>query len=296
MSFLTYLRLKSLVVLLRLLMRLAFGPPKCFPDRVLHIASRKAGRKIKVHVYDSKNDDSKPRPVLLNLHGSGFILPYHGSDDEFCTRVARETGYTVLDVQYRLAPEHPFPAALEDVEDAANWVLEKPQDFDLTRFAISGFSAGGNLALATASGVFEKDTFKSVLTFYPSTNKFMDAGDRKAPDTSLKGGPVAMSRLFDECYIPPTVDKKNPLVSPSFASAHAFPHNVLFITAACDNLCLEAEALAARIKVADGSRNVVTTRMEKCVHAWDKRTRPGTIQEKAKNDAYTLAIEMLQTE
>jgi acetyl esterase/lipase len=189
----------------------------------------------------------------------------------FCARVARETGHRVLDVQYRLAPEYPFPAALEDVEDAVNWVIKKAQDFDLSRFAISGFSAGGNLALATASGMFKKDTFNSVLTFYPSTNKFLDAGDRTRPDTSLGAGPVAMSRLFDKCYIPPTVDKKNPLVSPSFASTDAFSQNVLFITAACDNLCLEAESLAARIKDADGSRNVVTTRMEKCVHTWDKR-------------------------
>lgn len=96
----------------------------------------------------------------------------------FCARVARETGHRVLDVQYRLAPEYPFPAALEDVEDAVNWVIKKAQDFDLSRFAISGFSAGGNLALATASGMFKKDTFNSVLTFYPSTNKFLDAGSR----------------------------------------------------------------------------------------------------------------------
>ncbi|KAI4852829.1 hypothetical protein E4T44_01233 [Aureobasidium sp. EXF-8845] len=296
MSFSTYLRLKYIVVLLRLLMRLAFDSPKCFPNRVLHIASGEAGRKIKIHVYNSRNDDGKPRPVLLNLHGSGFILPYYGSDDGFCARVARETGYTVLDVQYRLALEYPFPAALKEVEDAINRVIKKVQGFDLTRFAISGFSAGDNLALATASGVFEKNTFKSVLAFYPSTNKFMDAGDRKASNISLKSKPVAMSRLFDECYILPTVNKKNPLVSPSFAPAHAFPHNVLSITAACDNLRLEAEALPARIKDADGSRNVVTTRMEKYVHAWDKMTKPGTIQEKAKNDAYTLAIEMLRTE
>ena len=296
MSFLTYLRLKLIVLFVRLLARLASGPTQCFPDRVLYITSRNVGRKIKVHVYESKTNDSKPRPVLLNLHGSGFILPYHGSDDEFCARVARETEYTVFDVQYRLAPENPFPAALEDVEDIARWILGKPKDFDLTRLAISGFSAGGNLALATASGVFSKDTFSSVLAFYPSTNKSIDPGDRRAPDSSVKAGPIALSRFFDECYIPLTMDKKNPLISPSFASAEAFPQSLLFITAACDNLCLEAEALAAKIKDADGSRNVVAMRMEKCVHAWDKSAKPGTIQEKAKDEAYALAIEMLRAQ
>jgi hypothetical protein len=56
----------------------------------------------------------------------------------------------------------------------------------------------------------------------------------------------------------------------------------------------EAETLAARIKAADGSHNVVITRLEMCVHAWAESIKPGTIQEKTKNDAYTLAIEMLE--
>lgn len=296
MGFLAYCRLKVAVVFVRLLARLVLGPVQCSPDRVFYIASRQAGRKVKVHVYESNKDNGKPRPILLNLHGSGFILPYHGSDDEFCARVVRETGYTVLDVQYRLAPEYPFPAALEDVEDAVKWVLNQPKDFDLTRFAISGFSAGGNLALATASSVFGKSTFSAVLAFYPSTNKSVDPGDRKAPDTSVKAGPIALSRLFDECYIPSTMDKKSPLISPFFAPAGAFPQNVLIVTAAQDNLCLEAEALAAKIKDADEDRNVVSTRMETCGHAWDKSAKPGTSQEKAKNEAYTLAIEMLRIE
>ncbi|MGI4850723.1 MAG: alpha/beta hydrolase [Janthinobacterium lividum] len=260
---------------------------------MLQIPSRNPGRSIKVNVYKSTKS-TQSSPVLLNLHGSGFILPGHGSDDEFCARVARETDYTVLDMRYRLAPENPFPAALNDVQDAVNWVLKQPDEFNSDRFAISGFSAGGNLALAAAGGIFRKDTFRSILAFYPSTNKSIDPADRKTPDTSGKASPVFLSRLFDECYIPPTVDKKNPLVSPSFAQADAFPKNVLFITAACDNLCLEAEALAARIESADGNRNVVRRRMEKCGHAWDKTAKPRTAQEKAKDEAYSLGIDMLR--
>lgn len=293
MGLLTYLRLKFAAVLVRLLTRFTLGFPRASPDHVLHVASRSPGRAIKVNVYGSKKTEG-PSPVLLNLHGSGFILPLHGSDDEFCARVARETDYTVLDMQYRLAPENPFPAALHDVEDAVNWVLKRPDEYDVTRFSISGFSAGGNIALATAGGVFSKDTFRSILAFYPSTNKSVDPADRTTPDTSAKPSPAAISRLFDECYIPPTVDKKDPLVSPSFASADSFPKNVLFITAACDNLCLEAEALAAKIEAAGGERNVVRRRMEKCGHAWDKMAKPGTVQEQAKDEAYAMAIDMLR--
>lgn len=179
-----------------------------------------------------------------------------------------------------------------------NWVLQRPQEFDLKRFAISGFSAGGNLAVAASAAPFAKNTFHALLAFYPSVDKSKDPGDRRTPDPT---GPsarssisVAMSRLFDECYIPTTVDRKNPLVSPLFADPWAFPENCLFITGAQDNLAFEAEALAAKIEEVGGSRRVVRRRMESCPHAWDKTAKPGTVQEQAKNEAYSLAIDMLR--
>lgn len=298
MGYLTYPRLKILATLLRFLVRRMISTRINQSDDVLQIPSRDAGRTIKVYVYRPKESPKKPSPILLNLHGSGFVLPVHGSDDEFCARVARETSYTVLDMQYRLAPEYPFPAALNDLEDVMNWVLQYPEEFNQAQFAISGFSAGGNIALAASAAPFAKNVFHTLLAFYPSTNKSIDPGDRKTPDPTGPGARsfvgLALSRLFDECYIPPTVDKKNPLISPSFAPLDAFPPNLLFITAAQDNLAFEAEGLAAKIEHAQGKRRVVRRRMEKCVHAWDKSTKPGTIQEQAKNEAYSLAIDMLR--
>ena len=275
-------------------MRFTAGAPKSSPDDIVRIPSRESGRTIKLHVYKPLSASDKASPVLLNLHGSGFILPAHGSDHEFCSRVARETDYTVLDLQYRLAPENPFPAALHDVEDAVRWILKREHEHDLHRFAVSGFSAGGNLALATSGVVFPRNTFRSVLTFYPSTNKAVDPADRKTPDTSGKTLPPALSRLFDSCYMEPAVDRRNPLVSPSFAPVDAFPRNMLFITAAQDNLCFEAESLAARIEAADGERHVVRQRMERCGHGWDKAAQPGTFQVQAKDEAYALAIDILR--
>lgn len=280
--------------MVRLIVRFSVGAVKCTPQKVVQVASRSSGRTIKLNVYESKKNSAKPSPVLVNLHGSGFIIPMHGSDDEYCARVARETDYTVLDMQYRLAPECPFPAALEDVEDVVKWVQGQQAQFDPSHFAISGFSAGGNLALAAAGAVFPKDTFSSVLTFYPSTNKAVDPADRKIPDASGKVTPPAMSRIFDECYVPPTVDRKNPRVSPLFAPADTFPKNMLFVTAAQDNLCFEGEALAAKIEAASGKRNVVTKRMEGCGHGWDKLQNLNPVQTSAKNEAYGLAVEMLR--
>jgi acetyl esterase/lipase len=295
LEILRYSLLKTAAVLLRLIVRFVAGSPKCSPDTVLYIASREPGRKIKLHLYNPIMAKAKgPGPVLVNLHGSGFILPAHGSDHDFCARLARETDYTILDVRYRLAPEHPFPSALHDVEDVVQWVLQQKQRFDSDRFAISGFSAGGNLALVTAGVVFPPETFRSVVAFYPSTDKSIDPRNRKMPDTAGRASPPILSRLFDACYIPPTVSRKSPLVSPSFAQADRFPQNILLVTGAQDNLCIEAEELVARIEAVDSSRHIVRRRMEKCGHAWDKTAAPDSIQEKAKLEAYALAVDLLQ--
>ncbi|KAK1141012.1 hypothetical protein N8T08_009669 [Aspergillus melleus] len=121
MGFLTYLCLKFGAILLRAFARLQ-GKITSNPD-------------------ESPSD--LPHPVLINLHGSGFVIPAHGSDDAFCRQVSQRTGYLVLDIKYRLSPEHPFPAPVDDVEDVVNWVKSQPNKFDLSRMAISGFSAGG---------------------------------------------------------------------------------------------------------------------------------------------------------
>lgn len=180
MSLLIYIYRKVLAVLIRAVVtrgkRISANP-----DDVLQITSRDAGRHLRAHLYRPATSLS-PSPVLINFHGSGFLLPLHGSDDEFCRRVSRETEYTVLDVQYRLAPEYPFPAALNDVEDAVKWVLQQPDKFDLTRVAISGFSAGGNLAIVAASVLYPRETFRSVLAFYPPLDLYTDPGAKRPPD------------------------------------------------------------------------------------------------------------------
>lgn len=289
MSFPTYLFDKCFAVILRFLVGLA-AKVSATPDEVRQIKSRDAGRTIKVHLYQPPGRG--PSPVLINFHGSGFLLPFHGGDDEFCRQVSRETKYTVVDVRYRLAPEHPFPAALNDVEDAIKYVLLRPDEFDLTHVSLSGFSAGGNLALAAASNLFPRDTFRSLLAFYPVTDLSSDPALKSAPVAGGRVIPVTVARLFNRCYIPAALDKRDPRISPLFSQTNRFPKHVLMITADGDSLALEAEELAQKIKDLEGW-HVVSQRMEKCSHAWDKSTRPGTPQYEAKERAYQLAVNML---
>ena len=290
MSFLARLVDQCLAIFIRFVV--SFGAKtSSTPDEVRHIKSRDAGRTIKIHLYRPTDSSSDPSPVLLNFHGSGFMLPFHGTDDEFCRRISSQTQYTVVDVPYRLAPEHPFPAALNDVEDAINYIRSRTKEFDPAQISLSGFSAGGNLALAATSSLFPRDTFRSLLAFYPVTDLSAEPTSKFAPVAGGRAIPLPLARLFNRCYTS-GFDKRDPRISPHFAKADQFPRRVLVITADGDSLALEAEDLAQRIKALEG-RHVVSERMQGCSHAWDKRTRPGTPQYEAKERAYQLAVNML---
>lgn len=292
MSWFTYLWYKLFAVVVRAAFRLLFRRRSAVPaDIVCQIPTREAGRTIKAHVYRSSSAP-KVSPILINFHGSGFLFPLHGSDGPFCHQVSRQIPYTVLDVRYRLAPEHPFPAALHDVEDTVHWVLQQPTKFDRSRVAISGFSAGGNLALAAASSSFPRDTFCSILTFYPPLDLYMEPGAKVSPDPTGKPISPALARMFNKCYIPSGMDARDPRISPGYAAAERFPDRVLMVTAAGDNLAAEAETLAARISQLPG-REVICRRMHGCNHAWDKNAPEGTIAGDAKEKAYAMAVALL---
>lgn len=294
-SILTYCYLKTLAVLLRSIVALGgrlSGRPVPRPHEVRHVASRDPGRTIKIHVYRPVKPTAGPSPVLVNFHGSGFLLPLHGSDEEFCQVISKNTQYTVLDVQYRLAPEHPFPAALNDVEDAINYALGRSEEFDPTLISLSGFSAGANLVLAASATLFPPNTFRSLLAYYPALDLATDAALKVAPDPSGRVIPIPVARLFNRCYVPPGVDKRDPRISPKYADLERFPHRLLMITAEGDSLALEAEEMASKLEELPG-RHVVNERMAQCNHAWDKRTRAGTPQREARDRAYALAVDML---
>ncbi|KAJ6178271.1 hypothetical protein N7519_008732 [Penicillium mononematosum] len=265
------------------------------PDETIFIQSRNREHSITVHIYRPPVTEAlqTPSPVLLNFHGSGFVVPAHGSDDEFCRQMSQKTGYIVLDVEYRLAPENPFPAALNDTEDAINWVLGQPTKFDISKVAISGFSAGGNLALALSSCIFPPETFSSVVAFYPTVEVFVDPSAVAAPDPNGQPFPTFVLRLFARCYMLDGHDPKDPRISPAYADFDRFPRRVLIVTAAYDSLAVEAENLAARLRENSG-RIVISERMERCNHGWDKMAKEGTFEWEAKERAYKLAVDMLK--
>jgi acetyl esterase/lipase len=290
MSLFTYIRLKAVATFIRFTIPAHLKTtPKS--DGVLQIPSRDDGRTIKAYVYKPSNPQPGPSPVLLNFHGSGFILPLHGSDHAYCRRIVENTPYTVLDCTYRLAPECPFPAAINDVEDAIKYVLSRPEEYDLTHVSIGGFSAGANMALALAGHVFPVKTFRSVLAFYPPIDVSVDPYKRVQPEPGPTTVPPWLIATFNECYMKGQ-DSKHPLLSPMYIDAAKFPDNILMITGGQDPLALEGEEFAKKLK--DGKRHVVAQRMPGVGHAWDKQVEAGSIAEKRRDEAYALAIEMLK--
>ncbi|KAJ5811888.1 carboxylesterase [Penicillium riverlandense] len=297
LSFVRYLQLKALVSFMRLIIRLLTSSPKPRPDSVLRIPSREKHRTITVHVYKPCADGAEsttPAPVLVNLYGSGLALPLHGLDDHFCRLVANAAGYVVLDVNYRLAPEHPFPAPLNDLEDTMKYVLDRPNEYQASQVSVSGFSSGGTLALAAAATIFPRGTFQSLIAFYPATDLFQDPSLRKAPLSGGKARSQFWTRIFRESYIR-GMDPRDPRISPAFADTSNFPSNMLFVTAEMDASALESEELAERAKSeghADG-RDVIIRRMKGCGHGFDKKLT-GDALVQARDEAYELAVNMLK--
>lgn len=242
-SLLTYIRLKIIVSILRLPLalaplypgwnRLGFVPKSesVKPTYNTYVPSTTSTRKIKILVHEPKavSKDSL-LPVHINFHGSAFILPCLDCDAELCHHISNTLGCIVIDGDYAKAPEHPFPAGLEDVLDVINWVASQPDRFDVNRITVGGQSAGGALALS-ASAILPNGVVKGAALFYPGTD-FSRSGlpdDQRMYKPYIRGKTpgIGLGRtvrnFYKQCYVLPGADPRNPRMSPLFADPSAFP-------------------------------------------------------------------------
>jgi acetyl esterase/lipase len=114
------------------------------PD--VEVLTLTSGVRVRLH----RAPDAQPKgPALLWIHGGGYVIGSAAQDDDLCRRFARELGVTVAAVDYRLAPEYPYPIPLEDCYGALRWLADLP-GVDPAQVAVAGASAGGGLAAALA--------------------------------------------------------------------------------------------------------------------------------------------------
>jgi acetyl esterase/lipase len=298
-----YFRLKILATLLRVVVRFA-SASALHRDRVLSakidvrhdrikIASRDKGRYLEADVYSSPNHLNAKTPVLVNWHGSGFMFPLLGSDALYCSQIVRDTGITVIDADYRKGPETTFPGPLNDAIDTLKWVAAQDQ-FDVTRIGLSGFSAGGTIALAAASSSKEdrlEFEISTAIAMYPVTDLSI-APEAKTVPNPKRPHPHFMQHLFNECYAPDLDSRKHPRVSPSAADPAHFPATVLILT--CDGDIFEPEASELAQKLDDGKRRVIHRIMKDVHHGFDKGCGEGTSDWDRRNEAYALVVKVLQ--
>ncbi|WP_128476862.1 alpha/beta hydrolase [Halorussus pelagicus] len=221
-----------------------------------------SGREIPIRVYRhaalDATDEGDPAPVLVYYHGGGWVLGTLDSIDGVCRRLARRGECVVVSVDYRLAPEHPFPAAVEDADAALQWVADHAETFggDPDRLAVGGTSAGGNLAAVTAMRVRDArrdperdesvpDIARQFL-FYPITDYAFDT-DSYAENGD---GPLLTEtdmRWFWDRYLRSEVDGANPYAAPLRAPDLADLPPATVVTCGFDPLRDEGVAYANRL-------------------------------------------------
>ena len=206
---------------------------------------------IPVRIYAPS--DARRLPAIVYFHGGGFVIGSLETHDGTCRSLANASGCMVVSVDYRLAPEHKFPAGPEDCYAAARWVVEKGAEIgaDPARVAIGGDSAGGNLTAVVALMARDRrgPAFRHQLLVYPVTNHdFSTASYAENKQGYLLS--LEMMRWFWNHYLERPEDGANPYASPLRAQSLAGLPPAHVITAEFDPLRDEGEALAARLKQA----------------------------------------------
>jgi acetyl esterase len=223
---------------------------------------------IPVRLYKPETDDS-PLPVLVYFHGGGFIRGSINSHDGLCRRLVQYGGFAVLSVDYHLAPEYPFPAAVDDAYAAFDWARSNGQSkgLDTGKVAVGGDSSGGNLAAVVAQDTLRNGTPSPVfqLLLYPTTDANFTAPSHR---TFANGFFLTAERMhwYRGHYLPDPALWNDERASPGLKENLEGLAPALIITAGFDPLRDEAEDYASRLKNAGVPMGVI--RHEGMVHGF----------------------------
>jgi acetyl esterase len=230
--------------------RRAARPPASVPEPVEVVLERTVPGGPRVRAYVPRGEG--PFPLLLYFHGGGWVTGDLETNDALCRRLANLARCSVVNVDYRLAPEHPFPAAFDDCLAATSWAQREAATLhaDPTRLVVAGASAGGNLAAAVAlrcRGAGQLPIALQVL-LYPALDPRMDtvSYDQFGEGYILERAAV---KWFWQQYLPDD-QRRNPLGAPAFEERLEGVAPAIVVTAEFDPLRDEGEAYAERLRSA----------------------------------------------
>ncbi len=214
-------------------------------------------RHLRARQYWPQTSDELP--LLVYFHGGRFFSGDLETHDALCRSIAAAAGCRVLAVDYRLAPEHRFPCALEDAESAVRWALDQR-----VPTGVAGDSAGANLAAGAAVRCRDQGLRRQVL-IYPMLDPTCSMPSHREFATGYGPGSEDMLRGWRE-YLPEGIDPRDPGVSPLFAQDLSGVAPALLITAEYD--CLRDEGEAYARKLAHAGIPVEMRRYEGMIHGF----------------------------
>lgn len=225
------------------------GDPPPIPEIMNHMIEG-SGRHLILRLYYPK--EKQKLPLFLYFHPGCFVKGDIESHDTVCRHLALKSGCIVASVNYSLAPEHPFPAALEDGYAALNWLAQNPDQVHADgRLAIGGENAGANIAAVLAHQLRDEGNIEvdyQVLV-YPQTDLTLSHPSCQIYQTGYLLEKKALEWYISK-YLPPDIANDDPRVSPLYHSRFEGLPPTLMITAEFDPLKDEGEAYAKKLKAA----------------------------------------------
>jgi acetyl esterase/lipase len=211
------------------------GPP------VVEAVVEAQGRRVPVRIFTPESGTACG--VYLDIHGGGFYMGSAARGDAHNRRFAHALGIAVVSVEYRLAPEHPWPAALDDCETTALWLLQDAEiRFGATRLAIGGVSAGATLAMTTLLRLRDRGVAGPFVGGALQFGTYDMSGQTPA-------GRLLDGEFFIQAYAGHAADRTNPEISPIYGDLRCLPP-VLLVIGSLDILLEDNLVMAARLSAA----------------------------------------------